>query len=78
MKRIQSEAYRLAREIEGDSDATATKIYADAYNRSADSRSFYEFMRTMETYRTTIDEQSTLVLSTNGEFYRWLKTSNPK
>ncbi len=75
LKRIQSGAYREAREIIGDADATATDIYAAAYNRSQDSRAFYEFLQTMETYKSTMGEKSTLVLSTEGEFYKWLKRS---
>jgi len=76
LKRIQSEAYRTARELIGNADAAATTTYANAYNRSKESREFYEFLRTMETYRETVDESCTLVLSTDGDFYRWLKTSN--
>ena len=75
LKRIQSEAYREAREIIGSADASATRIYADAYDRSADSRDFYEFLKTLETYRTTVDGKTTLILSTKGDFYKWLKTS---
>jgi modulator of FtsH protease HflC len=78
LKRIQSGAYREAREIIGDADATATAIYANAYNRSADSRDFYEFLKTLETYRTTVDANTKLVLSTSGDFYKWLKTSDGK
>lgn len=77
LKRIRSEAYRTAREIIGDADARATAIYANAYNRSPDSRSFYEFLRTMETYQTTLDAGTWLVLSTDGEFYKFLKDSQP-
>lgn len=75
LKRIQSEAYREAEEIRGRADAAATDIYAEAYNQSADSRSFYEFLKTMETYERTIDPETWLLLSTDGEFYRFLKTS---
>lgn len=75
LKRIQSGAYREAREIIGRADAEATDIYARAYDRSAESRGFYEFLKTMEIYRTTIDEKTTLILSTEGDFYRWLKKS---
>ena len=77
LKRIRSEAYRTAREIIGDADARATAIYANAYNRSPDSRVFYEFLRTMETYQTTLDAETWLVLSTDGEFYKFLKKSQP-
>ena len=73
--RIRSEAYKKAQEIKGNADAEATNIYAGAYNRSADTRSFYEFLKTMEAYKTTLDKESTLVLSTDSDFYRFLKTS---
>ena len=75
LKRIRSEAYREAEEIRGRADAEATDIYASAYNQSADSRSFYEFLKTMETFESTMDADTWLLLSTDGEFYRFLKTS---
>jgi membrane protease subunit HflC len=78
LKKIQSEAYRKAREITGEADATATDIYAAAYNRSADTRSFYEFLKTMEIYRTTLDSETSLILSTDGEFYQFLKQSRSR
>lgn len=73
LKRIQSDAYRQALEIIGGSDARATAIYAAAYDQSADSRSFYEFIKTMETYRKTLDAETSLILTTDGDFYRFLK-----
>jgi membrane protease subunit HflC len=73
--RIHSEAYKEAQEIKGNADAEATKIYAGAYNRSEDTRSFYEFLKTMEAFKTTLDKESLLVLSTDSDFYRFLKTS---
>ena len=73
LQKIQSGAYREAREIKGDSDALATSIYAAAYDRSADSRSFYQFLKTMEIYETTLDAETSLILSTDGEFYKFLK-----
>jgi len=72
LKRITSEAYRRAQEIVGEADAKATEIYAQAYDRSADSRSFFEFLKTMESYSETFDEETSLVLSTEGDFYRFL------
>ena len=74
--RIRSEAYKTAQEIKGNADAEATNIYARAYNRSADTRSFYEFLQTMEAYKTTLDKDSSLVLSTDSDFYRFLKTGD--
>lgn len=73
LQRIQSGAYRVAREIRGDADARATEIYAAAYDRSPDTRSFYQFIKTMEIYRNTLDSGTQLILSTDGEFYRYLK-----
>jgi membrane protease subunit HflC len=73
LKRIQSEAYRKAREITGLADAKATSIYAAAYNRSADTIAFYQFLKTMEIYENTLDAETSLILSTDGEFYRYLK-----
>ncbi len=77
LKLIQSEAYREAQTIIGDADAEATGIFADAYDQSADSRSFYEFLKTMETFRATVAKDTTLILSTEGDFYRFLKGSTP-
>ncbi len=76
--RIRSEAYKLAQEIKGDADAEATNIYAGAYDRSADTRSFYEFIKTMESYRQIMDDESTLVLSTDADIYRFLKGSDQR
>lgn len=75
LKRIQSEAYREAEGIRGRADAEATDIYAQAYDQSADSRRFYEFLKTMETFEATVDAETLLLLSTDGDFYRFLKGS---
>ena len=75
LKRVQSEAFRKAREIRGDADAGATRIYAAAYDQNADTRSFYEFLKTMETMSTAIDPESQLLLTTQGEFFKFLDSS---
>ncbi|MCB1151813.1 protease modulator HflC [bacterium] len=69
---IQSEAYRQAEELKGDADATATEIYAAAYGRNAATQDFYGFLKTLESYPEVFDGKSTLVLSTDGDFYRYL------
>jgi membrane protease subunit HflC len=76
--RIRSEAYKTAQEIKGNADAEATNIYAAAYNRSLDTRSFYEFLKTMEAYRATLDKSSTLIMSTDADIYQYLKTDQPR
>ncbi len=70
MKRISSEAYKTAQEIMGKADATATKTYADAFGLDPD---FYSFVKTLEIYRETLDEESSLILSTDAEFFKYLK-----
>ncbi len=73
LKKIQSDAYRQAQEIKGKADAEATTIYAQAYNQSAESRVFYQFLKTMDTYKTTLSEKDWLVLSTKGDFFKFLQ-----
>lgn len=75
VRQILSEAYETSEEIRGDADAEATRIYAEAYDQSVDSRRFYELLQTLETYRSTFDPETTIILSSESEFYRFLKNS---
>lgn len=75
LKQITSEAYRKAEGIKGKADAEATRIYAEAYNQAPD---FYSFLKTLNTYRDTIDSSTTLILTTEDEYYRHLKGSHEK
>ncbi len=77
LQKIRSEAYRRVEEIRGEADAKATEIYAQAYNQSPDAVHFYEFTRTMSAYRAIITADTTLVLSTDSELFRYLKGINP-
>jgi membrane protease subunit HflC len=70
LKRITSEAYRTAQEIKGKADATATEVYANAFSRDPE---FYSLLQTLESYRKSVDSTSTLVLSTDGEYLKYLK-----
>ena len=70
LKEITSEAYRQAQEFKGKADAEAADIYARAYNRDPD---FYRFLKTMEVYTRTMDKNTILLLSTDGEFLRYLE-----
>jgi membrane protease subunit HflC len=72
LKRITSEAYKISQEIQGKADAEAVKIYADAYNLDVE---FYQFMKTLETYRTIIDKNTWLFLSTESEFLKYLDST---
>ena len=77
LNKIQSEAYREVEEIRGLADAKATEIYAQAYNQNAESIAFYEFTRTMESYKFIIADNTTLVLSTESELFKFLKGMDP-
>ena len=72
LKEIESEAYRTAQTIIGEADAEAARIFAGAYDRSQQTRDFYEFLKTMETFKNTIDGKTSLILSTDGDFTRFL------
>jgi modulator of FtsH protease HflC len=78
LNKIQSEAYRQVEEIRGVADAKATEIYAKAYNQSTEAVAFYEFTRTMQAYKTIIAENTTLVLSTDSDLFKFLKGITPK
>jgi len=62
-------AHRESEIARGVGDAEAARIYAEAYDTSPD---FYAFTRTLEAYRKTIAEGTTLVLSPDSEFFRYL------
>ena len=70
LKQITSEAYRQAQGIKGKADAEAINIYAQSYSQDPD---FYSFVKTMETYMQTIDENSTIILTTDSDYYKYLK-----
>jgi len=70
LKEITSEAYRKAQEIKGTADAEATKLYAEAYGADPE---FYSFIKSLEIYSTALEKNSSLVLSTDSEFLKYLK-----
>jgi len=69
LKEIESNAYRTAQIIVGEADAEAIKIYAKAYNNDPE---FYSFLKTLESYRKTINKDTVFILSTKNEFYKQL------
>jgi len=70
LKRIISEAYRTSQEIKGKADAEATKIFAEAFGVDPE---FYSFTKTLEIYESVFNEKSTMILSTDSEFLKYLK-----
>lgn len=71
LKLITSEAYRQAQVIRGKADAEAISIYSQAHAQDPD---FYSFLKTLETYQKTIDENSTIILTTDSDYYKYLKS----
>lgn len=66
---ILADAYKEAEGIRGEGDAKAVEIYANAY--SADTK-FYEFVRTLDTYKKIIDDKTTLVLPADSRLFKLL------
>jgi modulator of FtsH protease HflC len=71
---IQSEAKREAETIRGTADAEATAIYASAFNKSQQARDLYAFLRAMESLEKSFDDKTSLILSTDSELYKYLKS----
>ncbi len=67
---IMAEAYQQAESVRGEGDARALTIYANGYNRDTD---FYQFMRTLEAYQTTLKEKTTIVLPPDSDFLKFIK-----
>lgn len=67
---IRGEAVGRSAEIRGEADAVAMRLYGEAI---AKTKEFYEFRRTLEAYKKSVDARTTLILSTEGDFLRFLK-----
>jgi membrane protease subunit HflC len=77
LNKIQSEAYRQVEEIRGVADAKATEIYSKAYNQSPEAVEFYDFSRTLQSYKSIIGTNTTLVLSTRSDLFKFLEGVTP-
>jgi membrane protease subunit HflC len=75
LREIESTAYRKVQELQGSADAEATRIYAEAFNKNPQSVEFYGFMKSMDTYRKIMVGNTSLVLSTDSELFRLLKST---
>lgn len=65
---LLAQAYEASQRLRGDGDAESIKIYADAFNVDPE---FYAFMRSLESYEKSIGSDSTLVLSTGSDLFRY-------
>jgi len=71
LKRITSEAYKIAQEKMGKADAEATAIYAQAYAKDPE---FYMFVKSLGVYEKTMDKETSLLLSTDSDFLKFFKS----
>lgn len=67
---ILAEARKQAEETMGQGDAQALEIYANAYNQNTE---FYRFWRSLESYKLSFETGSTIVLSTDSDYLRFLE-----
>jgi membrane protease subunit HflC len=66
---ILAEAYKSAQILKGEGDAEAVKIYAESFNQDPE---FYKFFRTLEAYKNTFKDKTTVLLSSESEFLKYL------
>src|SRR5438034_6874824 len=78
LNEIQSTAYRQVQQIRGESDAKATEIYARAYTQNPQAAEFYNFLKSMDTYRKVLTKDTTLVFSTDSDLFGLLKRASAK
>ncbi|MGO1650543.1 MAG: protease modulator HflC [Sphingobacterium sp.] len=74
LKTIQSKAFEQSEMIKGKADAEAAAIYAKAYNKSTQSKDLYAFIKSMETFEKTFDKNTSFIISTDSEVYKYLKS----
>jgi len=72
LKQILSLAYRDSQKVKGEADKKATEIYAEAYNQDPE---FFAFLRSLEAYSGSIDKDTFLILTTDSEYFKYLKAS---
>ena len=69
---LMADAQQTAQVTRGEGDAQAARVFAEAYGRDPE---FYAFVRTLDAYRTSLANGTTLILSPKSEFFRFLERS---
>ena len=83
MRLVRPEVMRAMRDFWSTKELSrtgtfATEIYAASYAQSAQAQELYAFLKTMETYKAVLDEESTLLFSTSSELFRYLDNAEGK
>ena len=66
---LLAESYRLAEKLKGEGDAEAIKVYAEAFEKDPE---FFAFVKTLETYKKSLRQNTTVVLPSDSEFFMYL------
>lgn len=66
---ILAEAYKTAQILKGEADAEAIKIYSESFKQNPE---FYKFFRSLEAYKVSLKDQTTILLSPESEFLKYL------
>jgi membrane protease subunit HflC len=74
VKELLAEAYRKSEIIKGEGDSQSMRIYAEAYGKDPE---FFQFLKSLETYKDILKEKSTLILSTESELFKYLNLESP-
>ena len=69
-KELMSGAYLNAQKIKGSADALASEIYANSYGKNPE---FYNYFRTLESYKTTLDPSTYFILSTDNKYLKFIE-----
>lgn len=75
LREIESIAYKEVQRLRGEADAEASRLYAEAYDQTPEAREFYAFGKTLETYRHVLGSRTNMVLSTDSDLFRLLKSA---
>ena len=70
-----AEATRDSEVIRGKGDACRNRIFASAYGLDPD---FFAFYRSMQSYEVALGEETTIVLSPDSDFLKFLSNPNAK
>ena len=68
---LLAKAYETSEKSRGEGDAEGIKIYADSFGKDPE---FYAFVRSLSMYEKAMSEESTIVLSTGSDLFRYLMT----
>jgi membrane protease subunit HflC len=74
-REIKAEANKQALILKGEGDQESMAIYADAYRQGSE---FFDFLQSLETYSNILGEETTLVISTDSDLFRYLQIEKSK